>query len=377
MTPIRELTDDDAAQSTAQTTEAFGAAPSGAPARVAETRYGLFDGDRLAAQAFALRWATFVGGVPIPTTGIGNVTVAPEDRGGGTAQRLMSEVLANERSRGAVLSGLFGGAPALYRRLGYGLIDRSVLWRIPLPALAGVRPTAPVALRPASAEDADDCAAVYAESARAGTAAMDRSGAQPWAPWSRATVAVSEGRVIGYLAFHSERVDGRVVIRVDELVARTADGYRALLGSLASWASVAETVTMQAGNAHPALALLRGNPIPLSVAPYMLRIVDLQAAVQLRGWAGADGQAVLRLDDPILPENDGTWLLTAEQGRAKIEPTTRSPDAALTSEGLALWYSGVARLAQLRTLGLGGGTQAERFLDALAVAPPPSITEFF
>lgn len=380
MTIFRELTDDDTAISIAQTAEAFAMEAKDEIPRVDRTRYGLFDGEHLAAQAVALRWPMFVGGVSIPSAGIGNVTVAPEFRGGGTAQRLLSELLRREREGGAVLSALFGGAPALYRRLGYALVERSTQWRIPLQALAGSRPTTPIRLRPAGADGADALAAVYREVALAGTMASDRSAAQPWAPWTRATVALLDDTVVGYLAFRSERIDDKAVIRVDELVALTPDGYRALIGSLGTWASVADAVMLQAGEGHPALAMLRGNPRPVGISPFMLRIVDVEAAVRLRGWSRATGRAVVRIEDAVLPENDGVWLLTAENGRAELTRTTEEPEITITQEGLAFWYSGVARLRQLRVLGLADGDldgDTAGFLDALALSTPLTVTEFF
>ena len=53
---------------------------------------------------------------------------------------------------------------------------------------------------------------------------------------------------------------------------------------------------------------------------WMLRIVDLPAALSRRGYCGSiDGELHLEIEDDVLPENAGRWLLRLAGGTATAE----------------------------------------------------------
>lgn len=97
-----------------------------------------------------------------------------------------------------------------------------------------------------------------------------------------------------------------------------------------------------------------------------VRLVDLVAAIESRGWA-EDGRCVIDLDDPFLPTNAGRWRIEVEGGRARCEPAGDAvADVALDPSVLATLYLGGARASQLLAAGrLQATAAAAGHLDRL------------
>lgn len=96
---VRRLSPADAEASRRLGQEAFGvpATPPTEPATVERpgaTSYGAFVGDTLAARLVDRDYASWFGGVAVPTAGIAGVTVAVEHRGQGILRALMALGLA-------------------------------------------------------------------------------------------------------------------------------------------------------------------------------------------------------------------------------------------------------------------------------------------
>lgn len=379
---FRELQEQDSEQSRRQTVLAFASSGEDPSLRGNVALFGLFDGETLAAQSLLLQMDSFFGGAPVPTAGIGNVTVAPEYRGNGSASSILVETLHEARRRGAVLSTLFGGAPGLYRKLGYELIARSKLWSIPIHAFHGVRRTEEISLRQATIDDTPQVLALYQRVAAKATAMAARH-ELPLTSQQTTTLAFNGDDLVGYMLWGTEQQPAGLVVQVAELIALSAEGYNALLSSLGTWGSVATSVTLQAVDTHPALALLPGLATPLSVAPYMLRILDLKTAVESRHWNRVNASFCLEIDDPLFASNHGIWKLEANGGgielnRAGAENDSEAPKVTLSAPGLALWYAGVSRMSELRILRLAHGAELhDSALDALAATSAVHVTEFF
>lgn len=379
---FRELLEQDSDQSRRQSSLAFASSGEVTPLRGNSARFGLFDGETLAAQSLLLQMESFFGGAPVPTAGIGNVTVAPEFRGNGSASSIVTETIREARRRGAVLSTLFGGAPGLYRKLGYELIARSKLWSIPIHAFHGVRRTAGISLRQATTDDTPQVLALYQKVAATATA-MGARHELALTSQQTATLAFRGDDLVGYMLWGTEQQPAGLVVQVGEMIAISADGYNSLLSSLGTWGSVATAVTLQAVDAHPALALLPGLATPVSAAPYMLRILDLKTAIESRRWNRVNASFCLEIDDPLFTSNHGLWKFEANDGgitldRAGAQNDSEAPKVTLSATGLALWYAGVSRMSELRTLGLAHGTELQdSALDALAAASSVHVTEFF
>lgn len=378
----RPLGDAEVALSARHAQEAFGITSDIIPPKRPHDHYGIFDGESLMAQTLDIHFDTMIGGVAVPTAGIGGVTVAPEYRGRGAARTVMSDTLASARERGAVISTLFGAAPALYRSLGYELVARGKGWRIPVTAASGIRVPAGLTLRESRPTDTAVLRSIYSVAARTSTLAMARDESN-WPEFARVTVVHDETAVLGYMAWKTESIDDEVVVQVEEVAATSAGAYAALMRSLGSWASVANSATLFGVDAHPALAQLSGNAKPLWLAPYMLRVLDVPAALAKRPWAPLDGAVVIATDDTVFADNSGVWQLTVDGGAMSVQrlDDANTADAAVSfsMRGLALWFTGQSSLAGIAALEQAGiaDARAAALLDAWAVQPNAWISERF
>src|SRR4051812_15579476 len=138
---LRLLTDVDAESSTLMSHHAFGVPTGGqVPFTLGPgvLRWGIFDGDTLAAKANDRAYDSMIGGRRVPTAGVAGVAVAAEYRGSGLARQVMGHLLSQARERGAVISTLFRTAPALYRSLGFEQVAVLIEGSLPTSALRGI-----------------------------------------------------------------------------------------------------------------------------------------------------------------------------------------------------------------------------------------------
>lgn len=365
--------------------EAFGApAQSDEPDCSQPTTWGAFthQGD-LAAVADEHSFLSSFGGAPLPTAGVGGVAVPPEHRGRGVAMRLLRAVIVGAREDGAVISTLFGAAPALYRRLGYGMLAHSYQWRLPVAKLAGIRPSPKHTLTRAGAGDHPEMAALYTELAAAGTGMAHDAGlaAGTDAASFGHTIARDEaGGLVGYCTWRTVREGTQLLLEVRAIHAIDADAYRTLVASLGTWGSTVDVVALTTVDSAPVWASIPGVHAPVGDAPYMLRVLDPARAVAARRWNPAvSGTADLALRDPVLDDNTGSWRLTASAGVARLEKVASAAATSLTAEGFALWFAGVATCAELRAQGHleGPVSTGEAMMDAMAAQPKPTVTHYF
>lgn len=381
---IRAARPSDEVTLTKLSAEAFGAAPQLTdPALDRERSIWVVedDGSELVAQATDIHFESWFGGARLATAGIGNVVVVPEHRGNGAAKLLMIDTLRRAHDRGAVLSTLFGGAPALYRRLGFELVASSKKWNVPISALRGLERPAGIRLRRAGESDVAELRALHNAMASEGSGMVDRSTGPLTAADEQCTVAVDQaGVIVGALVWKSSSGADGVSVAVSDLRAISGDALLALLGSLSTWGSVAKTISIQAVDDEPFRLFLGGNARPIDVAPYMLRVLDVRGAIEGRGWnSRVMGSVTVGIDDEVITANSGTWLLDAAHGTIGISATSDSADVTFSMRGLALWFTGVERCASIRRLGLleGGSVFADALLDDLAAAPAVLVTEYF
>lgn len=378
----RPLSEAEVALSARHAQEAFGITSEIIPPKRAHDHYGIFDGEALMAQTLDIHFDTVIGGVSVPTAGIGGVTVAPEYRGRGAARSVMRDTLDLARERGAVISTLFGAAPALYRSLGYELVARGKGWRIPVTAASGIRVPEGLTLRESRPDDAAALRSIYSVAARSSALAMARDESN-WPEFSRVTVVHNENAVQGYMAWKTESVNGEVEVQVEEVAASSAGAYAALMRSLGTWASVASSAIVFGVDTHPALAQLSGNVKPLWLASYMLRVLDVSGALTKRPWALLNGTVVIAVDDTMFADNSGVWQLSVDGGAMSVQrlDDVSAADAALSfsMRGLALWFTGQASLASIAGLELASiaDAGAAALLDAWAVQPTAWISERF
>ncbi|MBM9466783.1 GNAT family N-acetyltransferase [Nakamurella leprariae] len=382
---VRQLTSADATALAALSQESFGVPDDVVPPRPGIHHWGVFDGApaRLVAAAEDRCHDSWLGGRPVPTAAVGSVMVAAEQRGRGLARRLMTHLLTAARARGAVVSTLFRTAPALYRSLGYEQIAELIDGTLPIQALRGIRVPEGVRVRRAAPGDPDDragIAALYTDLAREQSGWLTRTGPtlpDPATGPQALTVALdADGRLQGVLSWH--RADA--TLTVDDLLTRTAPAGSALLAVLGSFDAVVGEIRLRTTGLDPVHWLVPGDGWRVDrVRPYMLRPIDLAAAVAARGWPeDLRGTVTISVDDWVCPWNTGHHRLEWRDGVGRVAPgEPGGPRMAV--RGLGLLLAGGLDAAVLRRAGLlAGGTAADdRVLTRAMAGPRPGIRDFF
>ena len=144
---------------------------------------------------------------------------------------------------------------------------------------------------------------------------------------------------------------------------------------LASWAGMLTNVSLRV--IDPAVRdLVLTRPVLHDVRnhPWMLRVVDLPAAVAARGWPVAAALSPLSVDIEVIDEHV-PWhagrdrLVHAGNGTVTCEPGGTGA-VVLQARALGPWYAGSADTVRLRRAGLlDGDPKAAALLDALTGAP--------
>lgn len=331
--------------------------------------------DRVVAYGRIRPFAQLWGGRPVPMAGVAGVVVAPEQRGRGVGTVLLRALLDRAVDLGDPLSALYPATVPPYRRLGWewgGVRHRVSLDTALLRGLGG-RDTV---VRPAGTADAEEYAASLGRwHARAGSCG----------PLVHDAAEVSEqlekADLFGYLAddgvlLYGWHGDGELVVY--ELAAGDEPTARALWSVVGSGSSTAATVHAYLSPRDPLpLLLSEATREPVQQTRWMLRVLDLPAAIAARGFpAGVAVEVPLVVDDALAPRCSGPWLLRVSGGRGQVTATP-ADGVRVGPNGLAALFAGTPMVA-LRTAGLasGGDEQADVALD-MAFAAEPYLLDYF
>jgi predicted acetyltransferase len=357
-----------------------------------ERTHAAFADGRLAATTHVHALGQFFGGRSVPMGGVGDVAVAPENRGKGLARRLMTEALLAMRSRGEVVSTLFPATTTLYRSVGYELAGAAVWHQLSPRALLELR--GPNSLETRRVERGDDLAGIrccyerVAPEINGWVDRDDRRWRSLWESWHAGQYVYAcekpGGEVEAYLVYRHEPtppgVRGDYGVRVEQIVATTPEGLRAAWWTLASSASVVDAITFAAS---PEDALFLIMPEQYSSVRWqvrwLLRLVDAPAAVAARGYTPSlEIELPLSVEDAILAGNAGDWTLRVAEGEGRLEPGGQGGPR-LGIGALSSLYTGWASTATLSRAGLleGGSPTQLRALDAAFGGPTPWMMEEF
>lgn len=331
---------------------------------------------RLAGHLRVRPYGQLFGGRSVPMGGLAAVAVEPWARGRGVAQALLDASLPVMREAGQVVSALYPSVPPLYRSRGWELSGRLEDLSLPPAALGAVGRAGDADLRPAGLDDLADLHGCYQAVAAAQDGMLDRDGPS----FTLAdvldldVVTICPGR--GYLTAtrHPDH------LRVHDLVALDAEVGRSLLHLLSSWGGYLTRIDIRPTDPQ-LLATLASGGLAGDVhdTPWMLRVVDLPAAVSARGWPAApalrDAAVDLEVVDPWAPWHAGRWRIVVEDGAVRCEPGGDG-SVRLQPRALGPWFAGGAPTSVLRRSGLLDGDDA--LLDALVAGQGvPRMADYF
>lgn len=302
-----------------------------------------------------LDMAQFFGGRSLECGGISAVGVAPEARGGGAARTLMEGAMRELFERKVPLSALYPATQTLYRKSGFEQAGARAEFKLNLriyPVQDRELSLRRLPLEPSAVK------ACYESWARHQNGALDRRSAN----WSRALRPRGEETELygvgdpleGYLAL--QRLPGRRAghqnIHLTDFIALTPRAVRRLFSFLADHRSLAEFVTWNGAPHSPMLAGLPEQHVECRMdILWMLRLVDVQAALSGRGYSpNLACEFKLAVSDELLPANARSWWVRIADGRASVEPG-RSGGLKISVRALAGLYGGLFNPWQARLAG--------------------------
>lgn len=312
------------------------------------------------------------GGRSAPCGGVTVVSVRADHRRRGLLTRMMTQLLEDSAERGEPFSALWASESPIYGRYGFGPAVPTYDLRVER-VHARLRHQGPV--RDVRLVPRDEAIARFPElheafrKQRAGV--MHRSAA--W--WDRVLDDPEHRRDGGGPRLHAllpdrgfatyrlkttwtdDAPDGEV--QVHDLVATDADALAALWRFLLD-VDLAARLTASFLPADDPVVHLLEDPQRASFRRSMalyLRIVDVEAAVAARTFAGEDS-VVLGIEDPLRPANAGRWRLSVGSGQGRLEPTDAEVELHLDVEALSTVFLSGVRTTQLVLAGRVAGDQA-------------------
>ncbi|MBY0310938.1 MAG: GNAT family N-acetyltransferase [Phycisphaerales bacterium] len=333
----------------------------------------------------------FFAGRSVSMLGIAGVGVPPEARGSGVARAMMGDALREAHEDGFALSALYASTQALYRQVGYEQAGFQFRTRIPVRQI-DVRPPAAKtpSVRPLTPDDENDVRDCYRDFATNFSGPLDRGPyvwrrTREWRDKSYSGFGVSEGRSLeGYVFLaqeQGENIYGKHDVLISDIAFTTPRAARRLLGFLADFATMGESIVLQCGPLHPLISLTNAIMLKIEKQEYwMLRIVNVPKALEQRGYhPAARGVVQLDLHDETIPANSGSWTLAVERGQATVKKENQiRPTIRTTTQALAPLYTGLYTARQLRLMGwLEGDDAAIDAADGLFMGTMPWMSDFF
>lgn len=338
---------------------------------------GVFDGDRLVGHAKTRSFEQFWGGRPVPMAGVAGVVVSPEYRGRGVASMMMRALAERAVELGDAVSSLYPATVAPYRRTGWEIAGAQTRITIDTNFLRGLG-SLEVPVRPGTKDDVE----LVRNLLKDAYTTQNANGAKLLAVDEISDALTDDG------SFSYFTDDGFVLYKwhgsnlfVTCIVAATKASACALWSLVGSGSSVAKTVHAHVSPDDPIHLLLPEEAShDVRHARWMSRVLDAPKAVSMRGFPeGLSGSAPLQVEDPLLPSQDGTWLLELDGGRGSLGRSEHGSGALrLGPNGLAALYAGTP-VHVLRTAGLavGGSPNGDGFLDTAFAGRPAYLLEYF
>jgi predicted acetyltransferase len=329
-------------------------------------------------------------GRALPSAQVLQLATPPQHRGAGHGARLLAGLLEELHAGGVPLATLTPSTFPFYRGAGFEVAGSWTMYEARAEHLP--THTAPYRARPVSLDDPAELADVYRRVAPTRHGAFDR-GERFWRQLARrakdkTTAAFvldgpdgPAGWAVATLEFREEPAPFQTRVEIaDWGCLPGADA--ALFALFAGYASMNGMVAWSGPDPDPAaLYALRDRFARLTDRwHWMLRLVDLPAALSARPWpAGVTGQVEFRVEDRVCPWNAGAWRLELAGGQGRAEPASSAPDASADIRGLASLFTGFAGPDDLVRAGLLSGFDPEGvdLLRAAFASPRPWTAEFY
>lgn len=345
----------------------------------------LLGADPVLAGLGILTMGQWFGGRRVACAGIAAVGVAPEHRGRGLGTRLMSSALCELAQQKVALSCLYPATLPIYRAVGYEIAGLRYEMKSPCASLVSPRGNGEIVA--IAGTDDEAMRACQREAAARGNGELDRHEAL----WLRVgehrgeardgyAVRAADGRVTGYVWF-ARRPSSlpRHDLSVSDCVALDRDAARTLIGFLHGHRSMVNDVVWCGGASDPLRdALTEADWTMRLHSPWMLRIVDVEAALSSRGYPRSV-RAVLHLDldDPVIAGNRGRFVLDVADGLATLRRGGEGRVALAIGDLASIYSAHASAEARSHQGSVRGDPRDLALMSSLFAGPPPAMPDMF
>lgn len=352
-----------------------------------ENLRGVYDGQRLAGGLAFYRMGQWFGGRELACAGVSGVAINAADRGSGACGQLLRSLLQELHAEGMPLASLYASAQRLYRSVGFEHAGTQTQYSLPIQSIgAGERSLTAHRFDAPPIDKLDQVARGRAEVTNGQVGRTEGLWQRILSPHgARGTVTYLIGDLDDPQGFAVFRTGGRdagvpqPLISTD-LAANTPAALHRLMTLVHDHRSMCDSLQWYGSPNDPIHFLAAEEWIKIGqFMRWMLRIVDLQAALNGRGYdPSAAGELHLEIDDPLLATNSGRWIVRVAEGKATVERGGKG-SLAMNVRALAPLYSGLYSAGELVRHGAITATDEQQIALANRVfaGPAPWMVEIF
>ena len=315
--------------------------------------WGAFDDDgTLMAHMLDNQYESWLDGTLVRNGGIGAVSTLPEYRTDGAVREIFRKLIPAAYADGEVISTLYPFSHAFYRKFGY----ETVCWK-------NVYEFSPAVLRGyvfggkvrqwKTGDPVSEWTKLYNAFASSFNLAISRDDARMgkhlegvfYKDRKFGYMLWEDGRPAAYLIFQDIRHDPQAILEVQDLAWDRPAGFRAILGFLSRFSADYGTIRLFLPRNIELLSLIR-SPLAYDIQKttdqaYMIRVINAVKALEAIRKP-EDCSFVIRISDEMIPENNGTWKVTA----GGVSPTEEEPDLCVSERALGQLVCGAVSLAE-------------------------------
>lgn len=353
---------------------------------------GWFDGSHLVSQILSLPFQVNVHGKIYEMGGITAVGTYPEYSGHGLMESLIIESLERMRNEGQCISYLFPYSIPYYRKRGWEIMSDIVEFQIKdtqLPRYGGLTGK----IRRVDPKH-EDVMTIYAHYSKKTHGVMVRNSIA-WNEkfqedfWEEKFID-SDVKLQAAVYYDEDDVpQGYMFYRImeenyyiDEIVYLQEEARKGLWNFVSAHSSMIYNVYGKTTGNEAVAFLLEDSEIIQKVSPYfMARIVDVKEFLLRYPFAGNDFQLRLAVSDRIVAWNNGTFVITKQNGKVTVEKVseTQSENAIqLTVQTLATMLLGYKRPSYLEKIERLQGNPIEiALLETVLPVGIPTFIDYF
>ena len=278
--------------------------------------------------------------------GIGGVATLPEYRYGGAVKETLRAILKDARENGEVFSALYPFSHEFYRKAGYEMFSPIMDYQFPPAAVKSYKHTG-WTKRIKKGGDNAEMKRIYAQFAEKYNLMLERPEGRyrigdPFGAEDFTMLLGDERGARAYLYYQTDR-DGGNVLHIRDIAFADSEGLRMCLGYLGRMSADYVKIRLSAPSDVPVMQLI---PESYDVTPRfkeqpMARTTNVEKALMLMKKP-ADADFTIRVEDDFLPDNSGTYHVTAE----RVERTEKEAELIVDQRTFTLLALGALSLEE-------------------------------